>query len=106
MVFLPAAFPNRFIRSRTIIMAIAMVVPVFAQSVPRGATPANTSTAPVVLSPFEVRSSQDHGYRVGAAVTGTGTAGLIRDTPLNISIVSQELIQDQAGNQLIDVLRG
>lgn len=61
--------------------------------------------APVVLSPFEVTSPQDRGYRVAAATTGTGTAGLIKDTPLNISIVSQELIRDQAGNQLIDVLR-
>lgn len=59
----------------------------------------------VVLSPFEVRSPQDEGYRVAAAITGTGTAGLIKDTPLNISIVPQELITDQAGNQLIDVLR-
>ncbi len=59
----------------------------------------------VVLSPFEVRSPQDQGYRAGAAITGTGTAGLIKDTPLNISIVSRELIDDQAGNQLIDVLR-
>jgi outer membrane receptor protein involved in Fe transport len=69
------------------------------------ATP-GTTTSTVVLSPFEVRDPQDRGYRVGAAITGTGTAGLIKDTPLNISIVSQELIQDQAGNQLIDVLRG
>jgi outer membrane receptor protein involved in Fe transport len=60
---------------------------------------------PVVLSPFEVRSPKDQGYRVGSAVTGTGTAGLIKDTPLNISIVSQEFIRDQAGNQLVDVLR-
>ncbi len=59
----------------------------------------------MVLSPFEVTSPQDHGYRAGAAVTGTGTAGLIKDTPLNISIVARELIDDQAGNQLIDVLR-
>ncbi|MBL9189711.1 MAG: TonB-dependent receptor [Opitutaceae bacterium] len=50
-------------------------------------------------------SPRDHGYRVGAAITGTGTAGLIKDTPLNISIVAQEMITDQAGNQLIDVLR-
>ncbi len=69
-----------------------------------GAAPA-APAQPVVLSPFEVVSPQDYGYRVGAAITGTGTAGLIKDTPLNISIVSQELIQDQAGNQLIDVLR-
>ncbi|MSU25484.1 MAG: TonB-dependent receptor [Opitutus sp.] len=59
----------------------------------------------IIMSPFEVRSSQDHGYRVGAAITGTGMAGLIKDTPLNISIVSQELVDDQAGNQLVDVLR-
>src|SRR5688500_10303587 len=80
----------------------------FAQSARPGTPPPATgaSNAPIVLSPFEVQSPQDHGYRVGAAVTGTGTAGLIKDTPLNISIVSQELIRDQAGNQLIDVLRG
>src|SRR5688572_25860083 len=70
------------------------------------AAPVTGANPPIVLSPFEVQSPQDHGYRVGAAVTGTGTAGLIKDTPLNISIVSQELIEDQAGNQLIDVLRG
>src|SRR5687768_14997320 len=105
MVFLPAALPNRFNRSRMIIMAIAVAVPAFAQSVPGVSTPANASSAPVLLSPFEVRTPKDHGYRVGAAVTGTGTAGLIKDTPLNISIVAQEMVQDQAGNQLIDVLR-
>src|SRR6187399_3216183 len=58
--------------------------------------------AVVHMSPFEVVSPEDHGYRAGASVTGTGTAGLIRDTPLNISIVPQELIRDQAGNQLVD----
>jgi outer membrane receptor protein involved in Fe transport len=69
------------------------------------ATPGG-SAATVILSPFEVTSPQDYGYRAGSAVTGTGTAGLIKDTPLNISIVSQELIADQGGNQLADVLRG
>lgn len=68
------------------------------------ATP-STGTKPVLLSPFEVRDPQDQGYRVGAAVTGTGLSGLIKDTPLNISIVSEEFIRDQAGNQLVDVLR-
>ncbi|MCE2863232.1 MAG: hypothetical protein LW690_12335, partial [Opitutaceae bacterium] len=72
-----------------------------AASAPLSPPPAET----VVLSPFEVRTAQDSGYRVGAAITGTGTAGLIKDTPLNISILSQEFIADQNGNQLIDVLR-
>lgn len=78
----------------------------WAATPPAGGAGGAANPTPVVLSPFEVTSPQDQGYRVGAAITGTGTAGLIKDTPLNISIVSQELIRDQAGNQLIDVLRG
>lgn len=72
------------------------------------AVAADGSAAPktIRMSPFEVTSAQDHGYLAAAAVTGTGTAGLIKDTPLNISIISQSLIDDQAGNQLVDVLRG
>src|SRR5688500_6376216 len=90
------------------IASLGITIGGLAQSARPGTPPPATgaSNAPIVLSPFEVQSPQDHGYRVGAAVTGTGTAGLIKDTPLNISIVSQELIRDQAGNQLIDVLRG
>ena len=77
-------------------------MPAYSQTTVPTASPRSET---VVLSPFEVRTPKDYGYRAGAAVTGTGTAGLIKDTPLNISIVSQELIRDQAGNQLIDVLR-
>jgi outer membrane receptor protein involved in Fe transport len=86
-------------------LALASVAPLSAQTTASTSSNAAVANGTVLLSPFEVRSSQDHGYRVGAAVTGTGTAGLIKDTPLNISIVSQELIEDQAGNQLVDVLR-
>jgi outer membrane receptor protein involved in Fe transport len=91
-----------FFTAHPVILALFAV----AASHARAAAPTAGGTAPVLLSPFEVSTPQDHGYRVGAAVTGTGTAGLIKDTPLNISIVSRELIEDQAGNQLIDVLRG
>ncbi len=83
-------------------LALAASAAALAQTTP---VPPAAAGGTVLLSPFEVRSPQDHGYRVGAATTGTGTAGLIKDTPLNISIVSRELIEDQAGNQLIDVLR-
>ena len=88
--------PGRLNLSTTILPGIVFLgtfILVFAQSSSPTEAPA-ANAAPVVLSPFEVRSPQDQGYRVGAAVTGTGTAGLIKDTPLNISIVSQELIQD------------
>ena len=94
-----ARFHLRF----TWLLSLAALAPLPAQ-VPSTATVAPGGPT-VVLSPFEVRDQQDQGYRVGMAVTGTGMAGLIKDTPLNISIVSQELIRDQAGNQLVDVLR-
>ncbi len=81
-------------------------IPLAGQTAPQSPS-ASAAAAPktVRMSPFEVRSPVDYGYRVGAAVTGTGTAGLVKDTPLNISIVAQELVRDQAGNQLVDVLR-
>ncbi len=89
----------------TSILSIALLA--FTSTHLGGQTPATTAgTGKIVMSPFEVRGPQDHGYRAGSAITGTGTAGLIKDTPLNISIVSRELIADQGGNQLIDVLRG
>jgi len=98
----------RIFALRLLPLVLLTVVPLAAQGrlAPTTPTPRTTFGPTVILSPFEVTTAQDHGYRVGAAITGTGTAGLIKDTPLNISIVAHELIQDQAGNQLIDVLRG
>lgn len=99
-MFAPMTIRSRSLPVLTVLAAIAS--PALA---PHAAAAAATVAPTVVMSPFEVSSPQDFGYRVGAAVTGTGTAGLIKDTPLNISIVAQEFIRDQAGNQLIDVLR-
>lgn len=79
-----------------------------AQSVPAAsAAPATESKKEdaYVLSPFLVKTEKDYGYRSAASGTGTGIAGLIKDTPLNISVVSRELMEDQGGNQLVDVLR-
>ena len=102
-----ALFREGFVSFRMLTLVTAAAVRLAGQGVAPVATVATPASAPstVIMSPFEVRSPQDHGYRVGAAITGTGTAGLIKDTPLNISIVSQEFIADQGGNQLIDVLR-
>lgn len=80
-------------------------------SAPASAPGASSTASPpaqteaIVLSPFTVESERDYGYRSGASSTGTGLAGLIKDTPLNISVVSRELMEDQGGNQLVDILR-
>lgn len=77
-----------------------------AQTAP--AAPASTKAAAdetVTLNPFEVKSEKDYGYRAAASTTGTGIAGLIKDTPMNISVLTGEFIQDTKGTQLVDVLR-
>jgi outer membrane receptor protein involved in Fe transport len=76
--------------------------PAFAQAIAASAPPANEK---VVLNPFEVKSEKDFGYRAAASTTGTGIAGLIKDTPMNISVLTGEFIQDTKGTQLVDVLR-
>jgi outer membrane receptor protein involved in Fe transport len=96
--------PFAFSRATSIVTSALLVLTAAQIGGQLGAAAAGTGK--IVMSPFEVRGPQDHGYRAGSAITGTGTAGLIKDTPLNISIVSRELIADQGGNQLIDVLRG
>lgn len=78
----------------------------FAMAQPATAPDASTQKEEtVVLSPFTVTSAKDYGYRSSASSTGTGFAGLIKDTPMNISVISRELIEDQGGNQLVDILR-
>lgn len=88
------------------VLALPGVPLVSAQSIPstpRAAAPAPDET--VVLSPFEVKSEKDFGYRAAASTTGTGIAGLIKDTPMNISVLTGEFVQDTKGTQLVDVLR-
>jgi outer membrane receptor protein involved in Fe transport len=107
LIVYPAVQPTTYTRSFAPSWpsaALALLALSFLARALPAATPA-APNKPVVLSPFEVRNTQDYGYRIGAAITGTGTDGLIKETPLNISIVSQELIADQVGNQLVDVLR-
>lgn len=103
---MPTVPPSSRAHRGALILSLLAATSVVAQTVPPATSPATGAPArTVVLSPFEVVSDKDHGYRVAASITGTGMAGLIKDTPLNISIVPQEVIRDQAGNQLIDVLR-
>jgi outer membrane receptor protein involved in Fe transport len=67
--------------------------PLFAQSVP-----VDESSKPnaeiVTLSAFEVRSSRDSGYRVQNAVATTGVAQALVDTPLPITVVTDEFLRD------------
>ncbi len=57
------------------------------------AAPADEST-PYVLPAFEVRSAMDEGYRVQNAVATTGAAQALTETPLPITVVTDEFLRD------------
>ncbi len=56
--------------------------------------PAATPDVPVTLSAFEVSSARDSGYRVQNAVATTGIAQALIDTPLPITVVTEEFMRD------------
>src|SRR5688572_2435311 len=59
-----------------------------------GTTSGTTAEAPVSLSAFEVNSTKDSGYRVQNAVATTGIAQALIDTPLPITVVTEEFMRD------------
>lgn len=64
-----------------------------AQTAPLPARAADTET-PITLSAFEVTSAKDSGYRVQNAVATTGIAQALIDTPLPITVVTEEFLRD------------
>lgn len=60
---------------------------------------------PVRLSPFEVESSREHGYRVTDSMTSTGIGVELVKTPLNIQVVNENFIEDLSLDNLHQSLR-
>ena len=60
---------------------------------------------PLKLSPFEVSSAQDHGYRASNSVSATRMNVPLSDLPVTINAFTQEFIDDQKPRDLIDIVR-
>jgi outer membrane receptor protein involved in Fe transport len=58
------------------------------------AAAAAPSAAPVQLSPFEVSTEKDLGYQSTATMSGTRTGELLRNMPVSVAIINQELLND------------
>jgi len=68
------------------------------------ATPASLEPeAPVVLSPFEVRTDRDVGYTAASALAGGRTDSLLKDTPAAVSVITRELIDDLGATSFHDL---
>ena len=71
-----------------------------------GATTAlSTDDGVTLLSPFQIKTDRDYGYLKTNSVTATRIGAEIQRTPLAISIVSSEFIEDTNMQNLTDILR-
>jgi len=71
-----------------------------------GRLPAQTPVAKpspdevITLSQFDVRSERDYGYRATNSLTATRTGVEIAKTPLNISVITEDLLRDIGAENL------
>ncbi|MEY2881145.1 MAG: hypothetical protein RLZZ15_3525, partial [Verrucomicrobiota bacterium] len=68
-----------------------------------------TTTAPakddtVLLSPFEVASGKDDGYKASGTLAGTRLRTELRDVAASITVVTKEFMQDIGANNLDELL--
>lgn len=65
----------------------------------------NAAGETVTLSVFEVSSERDYGYRATNSITATGIGTEIYRTPINVSVITRDLIQDMAAVSLRESLQ-
>jgi outer membrane receptor protein involved in Fe transport len=80
-----------------------------AQTIPKAAdhsgSPANSEDETIVLSPFEVNTTQDKGYRVTNSTSGTRLNTPIKDVPMNLEVITSDFIRDTGAQNLREALR-
>jgi outer membrane receptor protein involved in Fe transport len=75
-----------------------------ASRAPGAAETAGSDSDTVVLSPFEVRSDQDHGYLATSAQSGTRLRSDLKDIAASVSVVTKDFMNDIGARNLEDLL--
>ncbi len=89
--------------------ALALTAVLWAATAPAQTTPppaGQTSTQEsevIKLSPFEVSTARDYGYRASNSIGGTRTDTPIRDVPINIQVFTKEFTDDLLINNQVDM---
>lgn len=90
-----------------------------AAAAPAPAAPARATTAPAaaapalgapedsvtVMSPFEVKTDKDYGYLKTNSVTATRIGMPIQNTPISVTVMSKELLDDLNIRSITDIFR-
>jgi outer membrane receptor protein involved in Fe transport len=97
-----------FVASSSASMPAQELTPASQDATKSSLTPKNVSTADdelIVLSPFEVNSSKDRGYKATNSTAGTRLNTKIKDIPLNLEVITSEFIRDTGATDLRQALR-
>ena len=86
--------------------AFATATALIAQTTPVPANPnAEAKDNAIKLSPFEVRNDKDQGYVATSTLAGTRLNTPLRDTPVAISVFTEEFLKDIDAVTMVDVLK-
>jgi iron complex outermembrane recepter protein len=88
-----------FMKQRLLVLTLGVLVISAPSALAQTATAKSADASPsseevVTLSPFEVASSEVHGYQASESVTGTRIATKIVETPFAVDVVTQDFIND------------
>jgi iron complex outermembrane receptor protein len=92
----PIQYRSRIVRAFRYVVPAFTAGLTFAQQTPAAipAEPKPTDDEVVVLSPFQVNSANDSGYRTRDIVTGTKIATPLNESPLTVGVINKELFDD------------
>jgi len=78
----------------------------FTQSAPATAAPApEMAEDTIILSPFQVTTSKDKGYRATNSISGTRLDTPIKELPMPIEVITEAFLRDTGSNDLRQSLR-
>lgn len=89
-------------RSRPWILAL---IPLFISAPLLAQTAPPTPSDVVSMSPFNVSSTNDHGYGVSNTVGATRINVALKDVPQSITVINAEFLKDLGGSELMDAAK-
>jgi outer membrane receptor protein involved in Fe transport len=99
----PSRSPSGFLRPGLFLSLSVFAGAAFAQNAPP--TPIAADQEVVNLSPFEITSVKDNGYRASNSIAGTRSNTPIKDIPLNIQVFTRDLVDDLDATTQVDLER-
>ncbi len=95
---------QRCFTSALTLAGIAATPPLTAQTTAETET-TNADTETVVLTPFDVNTSKDKGYRATNTISGSRLDTPIKDMPMPIEVITEKLLRDTGSTDLRQSLR-